>query len=41
MAAVVDNERTLIGSEPVYRAVYSGFEEEILRHKVLEIVGRL
>jgi UDP-3-O-acyl-N-acetylglucosamine deacetylase len=21
--------------------VYSGFEEEILRHKVLEIVGRL
>ena len=41
MAAVVDNDRTLIGSEPVYRAVYSGFEEEILRHKVLEIVGRL
>lgn len=41
MAAVVDNERTLIGSEPVYRAVYTGFEEEIIRHKVLEIVGRL
>jgi hypothetical protein len=41
MAAVVDNERTLIGSEPVYRAVYCGFEEEIIRHKVLEIVGRL
>jgi hypothetical protein len=41
MAAVVDNDRTLLGSEPVYRAVYAGFEEEIIRHKVLEIVGRL
>ncbi|MFM7233577.1 MAG: hypothetical protein ACKOZM_03235 [Flavobacteriales bacterium] len=40
-AAVVDNERTLIGSEPVYRAVFAGNEEEIIRHKVLEIVGRL
>ena len=41
MAAVVDNERTLIGSEPFYRAVYTVFEEEIIRNKVLEIVGRL
>lgn len=41
MSAVVDNERTLLGSEPVYRPIYIGFEEEIIRHKVLEIVGRL
>jgi hypothetical protein len=40
-SAVIDNERTLIGSEPVYRAVYADFEEEIIRHKVLEIVARL
>ncbi len=41
MAAVIDNERTLIGSEAVYRPVYSGQEEEIIRHKVLDIVARL
>jgi hypothetical protein len=41
ISAVIDNDRTLLGSEPVYRAVYSGFEEEIIRHKVLEIVGKL
>jgi hypothetical protein len=41
MAAVVDNDRTFIGSEPLYREVFSGFKEEIIRHKVLEIAGRL
>jgi hypothetical protein len=34
-------ERTLIGSESVQRPVYSGFDEEMIRMKVLEIVGRL
>ena len=37
----VDMDRTIIASESMHKPVYTGWEEEVIRMKLLEIVGRL
>ena len=40
-SANVDVDRTIIGSEPAVKPIFTGEEEEIIRMKLLEIVSRL
>jgi len=40
-SAIVDLDRTIIGSESAVKPVFVGMEEDIIRMKILEIVERL